>query len=95
MAYGDGEIFRLESQYAETHKDLKATIYMASGSLEMYDPQLEGVGQIASGMIRLGAALKSRNYPGLKLVMEMHPGTGHSDTAPTSMNRGLRVVFGK
>ena len=94
-AYGDGEALKLEAKYAETHKDLKASIYMASGELEMANPYLEGIGQIVSGMTRLGAMLKSRNYPGLKLVMEIHPGLGHSDSNGATLNRGMRVVYAK
>ena len=94
-AYGDGAALRLEKQFAETHKDLKAKIYMASGGLEMESPFLEGIGRIVSGMIQLGAGLKSRNYPGLQLTMEVHPGMGHADVAPTTLNRGIRVVYGK
>jgi len=94
-AYGDGAALRLEKQFAETHKDLKARIYMASGGLEMENPMLEGIGHIVSGMIQLGAALRSRNYPGLSLTMEVHPGMGHSDAAPTTLNRGIRVLYAK
>jgi predicted alpha/beta superfamily hydrolase len=94
-AYGDGEALRLEAQYAETNKDLRASIYMASGELEMDHPMLEGTGQIVSGMIRLGTKLRSRNYPGLKLVMEIHPGLGHSDAGATTLSRGIRVLYGK
>ena len=94
-AYGDGEALKLEAKYAETHKDLQAGIYMASGELEMENPMLEGTGQIVSGMTHLGAKLKSRNYPGLKLYMEIHRGLGHSDAAGTTLNRGIRLLYGK
>ena len=94
-AYGDGEALRLEAKYAETHKDLKASIYMASGELEMDHPMFEATGQIVSGMIRLGAKLRSRNYPGLKLVMEVHPGLGHGDAGGTTLARGIRLLYAK
>ena len=95
MAYGDGDGYRQEERYAADHKDLNAGIYLASGSLEMSDPMLEGIGQIVSGMIRLSAALSGRGYPSLKLVTEIHPGLGHSDGASTTLNRGLRVLYAK
>src|SRR5215470_7163100 len=50
MAYGRGEIFRQEAEYAKTHKDLAIGVYLASGVLEAADPQLEGTGEIVSGM---------------------------------------------
>lgn len=94
MAYGDGEVFRQEARFAEGHKDLKAGIYLASGSLEMDDPMYEGTGQIVSGQMRLAAALRGRNYPGLKLYTEIHPGLGHADAAGTTLVRGLRLLYG-
>lgn len=95
MAYGDGEIFRQERRFAESKKDLPVAIYMASGGLEMEDPFLEGIGQIVSGQARLSAALRTRNYPGLRLVTEIHPGLGHADVIGTTAARGLRVLYGK
>lgn len=94
MAYGDGEIYRQEAKYADGHKDLKAGIYLASGTLEMDHPELEGVGQIVSGQMRLGAALRGRKYPGLRLYSEMHQGLGHSDAAGTTLVRGMRLLYG-
>lgn len=95
MAYGDGEAFRLEAQYATTHKDLKARIYLASGTLEMDSPMFEGMGQIVSGQIRLSAALRGRNYPSLTLVTEMHQGLSHYDNTGTTLNRSIRLLYGK
>ena len=94
-AYGDGEALKLEARYAETHKDLKANIYMASGELEMANPFLEGIGSIVSGMTHLGAMLKSRGYPSLKLTMEIHHGLGHADSNPSTLNRGMRTVYAR
>lgn len=95
MAYGDGEIFRQEERYATQHKDLKVAIYLASGSLEIDDPQLEGLGRIVSGQARLSATLRSRKYPSLKLYSEIHQGLGHSDGAGTTLARGIRLLYAK
>ena len=95
MAYGDGEIFRQEERYAAANKDLKIGIYMASGSLEIDDPFLEGIGRIVSGQAHLGAMLRSRKYPSLKLTSEIHHGLGHGDAAGTTLARGIRVLYGK
>ena len=95
MAYGDGEIYRQEAQYAEGHQDLKAGIYVASGTLEMDHPDFEGVGQIVSGQMRLGAALRGRKYPGLRLYTEMHQGLGHGDATGTTLVRGMRLLYGR
>jgi len=95
MAYGRGEIFRQEAEYAKTHKDLPVGIYFASGVLEAADPQLEGEGEIVSGMSHLAGVLASRQYPGLKMTVEFHPGMGHTDVMGTSVVRGLRTLYAK
>jgi uncharacterized protein len=95
MAYGRGEIFRQEANYAASHKDLPVGIYLAAGTLEASDPQLEGIGEIVSGMSHLAGVLASRKYPGLKVTIEYHPGMGHTDVMGTSVVRGLRTLFGK
>lgn len=95
MAYGRGEIFRQEADYAKTHKDLAVGIYLASGGLEAADPQLEGMGEIVSGTSHLAGVLAGRQYPGLKLTIESHPGMGHTDVVGTSVVRGLRTLYAK
>jgi len=95
MAYGRGEIFRQEARYAESHKDLPVGIYLAAGVLEAADPQLEGMGEIVSGMSHFAGVLATRKYPGLKVTIEYHPGMGHTDVMGTSVVRGLRTLYGK
>ncbi len=95
MAYGDGDIFRQEERYAKDHKDLPVGVYLAAGSLEAGDGFLEGVGKIVSGMSHLAGVLTGRQYPGLKLVIEFHPGMGHADVVGTSVVRGLRTLYPK
>ena len=93
MAYGNGEAFRLEADYAKTHKDLAVGLYMAAGSLEAIDPLLEVLGEVVSGMSHLAGVLGSRWYPGLKLTVEYHPGMNHNDVVGTTVVRGLRTLY--
>ena len=95
MAYGDGATFGEEERYAKDHKDLPVGIYMGAGVLEASDPFLEGVGRIVSGMSHLAGVLGGRHYPGLKLVVEYHPGMSHVDVMGTSVVRGLRTLYSK
>lgn len=95
MQYGNGEILRLEADYARTHSDFPVGIYMGSGSLEIDDPFIEGVGQIVSGQVRLSGLLRTRKYPSLRLFSEIHQGLGHVDTAPASYARGMRLLLDK
>ncbi|WP_417457602.1 alpha/beta hydrolase [Kordiimonas sp.] len=95
MAYGDGEIFRLEETYSKKHKSLNAGVYMSSGSLEMTHPYIEGVGQVVSGQAHFGGTLMKRGYEGLTVTSEIHDGLGHIDVIPVTFARGLRELFGK
>lgn len=95
MAYGDGDIFRQEARYAKDHKDLPVGIYLAAGVLEAGDASLEGVGKIVSGTAHLAGVLAGRQYPGLKVVTEFHPGMGHVDVVGTAVVRGLRTLYAK
>ncbi len=92
-AYGNGAALRLEAEWAKTHKDFPVGVYVSSGSLEMDDPRLEGIGRIVSGQMQLVAALRSRNYPSLRMFTEIHNGLGHSDVAHTALVRGLRTLL--
>lgn len=93
MAYGDGQIFRDEARWAQSHQDLAVSVYLAFGTLEMDDAYMEGIGHIASGTARLAGVLRGRNYPGLRLHSEVHQGLGHVDTAPAALARGLRLLY--
>jgi predicted alpha/beta superfamily hydrolase len=94
MAYGHGDIFRQEATYAKGHKDLPVGIYLGAGGLEASDGFLEGMGEIVSGMSHLAGVLGSRQYPGLKMTIEFHPGMGHTDVMGASVVRGLRTLYG-
>ncbi len=95
MSYGRGEIFRQEAAYAATHKDLPVGIYLGAGTLEATDPDLEGIGEIVSGMTHLAGVLARRKYAGLKLTIEYHPGMGHVDVMGATVVRGLRTLYAK
>ena len=94
MAYGEGEVLRpLEARWAETHDDLVANVYMAAGMLETNRAWEEGVGKVVSGMAEFSGILASRNYPGLNIITEMHPGLGHSDGGGATYAIGLRRFY--
>ncbi len=95
MAYGNLEVLRQEERWAASHKDLPVSVYFGAGSIEMQDPTYEGIGQITSGMMRLVGTLATRQYPGLRVTTEMHPGLSHNDVAGTVVARGLRVLYPK
>src|SRR4051812_2779305 len=93
MAYGVGETYRQEADYAKTHNDLAVGVYLAAGSLEATDLLLEVLGEVVSGMSHLAGVLGSRRYPGLKMTVEYHPGMNHNDVVGTTVVRGLRTLY--
>lgn len=93
--FGDGEVFRLENQWAEANSDLSAQVYISSGGLEMTDGFIEGTVRIASGQLHLSGKLNSRGYKGLTLHSELHEGLGHEDALFATMARGMRTLFKK
>jgi len=93
MGYGNGVISLLEQQYAATHNDLLASVYIASGGLEQTDPDVEFVGRVVSGQAQFAAGLTSRHYPGLRLFSETHANFGHDDVWPLVLLRGLQLVY--
>jgi predicted alpha/beta superfamily hydrolase len=94
LAYGNDEIFRQEVRYATGHKDLAAEIYFGAGDLEIHTEAFEAVVKTVSGMLHLAAVLRSRSYPSLRVLTEVHRGMGHSDVMGTTVIRGLRSLYG-
>ena len=95
MAYGDGEIFRLEARWAETHDDLNASISMGAGALEIDNRYYEGLGKIVSGMTRFAGVLGMQNYPSLDMTCEVLHGVGHIDSLYPTVARGMRRFYAR
>ena len=91
-----------EADYAASHSDLKATVFLtAGGAEEIPGPHtsrevaaaLSGE-DFAAGAKRLGDRLASRKYPSLRLRTEIFPGETHfSLISGPLFPRGLRYVF--
>ncbi len=82
----DSEVlFRSEAAYASSNDDLAKTVYLSVGSEE------------ADGTIprnyRMAEQLRARNYPGLRLEMEVLDGETHLTSINAFVMRGLRSVL--
>jgi uncharacterized protein len=89
--WGGGKLFELEDALAASAADLPASVYLAAGALE----EAHDVKQaFVSNVYRLEAALRSRNYPGLKLERQIFEGETHMSVYPGAVTRGLGSVFG-
>jgi predicted alpha/beta superfamily hydrolase len=93
-------MFEREREYAATHRDLKARVFIATGAYETvkpassnprYNDTVDMVGDVAA----FGKALKSRRYPGLHLHTQVIADEDHLTVAPAVYTRGLVWALGK
>ena len=80
IGYKDGIITEHESNYAKTHGDLKAEVFMSSGELENWTVE---------NMKKMENLLNSRNYKNLKLNTRIFENESHSTSFYPFMNRGF------
>jgi predicted alpha/beta superfamily hydrolase len=87
-------LFQRERAYAEGNKELKANVLMAIASYETIDkasgdPRYNGKTDMIADLKEFEQALRSRNYPSLKLSSEIIPGEDHLTVFPAIVTRGL------
>lgn len=83
VPYDDRYVFKQEAEYARTHKELPARLFLAVGGSEgLTNPVKEFM-----------QTLQSRGYQGLKLETRVIEGERHASNKPEIFNRGLRFLF--
>ena len=87
IRYDKGVLYTYEKEYAATHNDLNATLFMTAGGAE-------DSAMIANVNI-LAAQLESRNYPGLKVETTVFPDETHMSCVPAAWMRAFRVLYKK
>jgi hypothetical protein len=87
IKYDKGVLYTYEKDYADTHNDLNATLFMTAGGAE------DSV-MIANVNI-MAAQLKARNYPGLKVETTVFPDETHMSCVPAAWMRAFRVLYKK
>jgi predicted alpha/beta superfamily hydrolase len=103
-----GSIFERESEYAQTHADLPARVFLAVGAEETQDGRARTLANLSEeeqavgtsryiDMVadtqRLADALAGRDYPSLSLTSEVYADEMHVTVAPLILSRGLRALF--
>jgi hypothetical protein len=84
-------LFDLEAEAAAKQADLRASVFLAAGSLEeAHDYQQRFV----SNAYELESRLRARSYPGLELGLRIFEGETHMSVFPGAVTRGLGEVFG-
>lgn len=81
----DPQVLKLETEYAATHSDLPATVFIGAGSLE---PEF-----VVNNILKLEKAFQNRNYPNLRLHTHIFEGETHLSVVPNLISRGLKVVY--
>jgi predicted alpha/beta superfamily hydrolase len=93
--FDDRQILKAEAAYAANHRDLPAKIYLATGSREHPGPG--GCAGCDNDMVadqaRLAAALKSRNYPGLRIKTTIVDDGFHETTFPIGLMQGMQWLY--
>jgi predicted alpha/beta superfamily hydrolase len=85
IGFDKGVLFNYEKEYATTHKDLNAKLFMSAGGSE--DTLM------INNLKKMADLLKSRNYPGLSVETYVFPGETHQSCYPSSIMRALRVLY--
>ena len=87
IRYDKGVLYTYEEEYAATHNDLNATLFMTAGGAE--DSLL------IANVDKMAAQLESRNYPGLKIETHVFPDETHMSCVPAAWMRAFRVLYKK
>jgi uncharacterized protein len=87
IRYDKGVLYTYEKEYAATHNDLNATLFMTAGGAE------DSV--MIVNVNRMTAQLVSRNYPGLKVETQVFPDETHMSCVPAAWMRAFRVLYNK
>ncbi len=80
-------MFKLENDFAASHKDLPVKLFMCVGGLESES--------YINNMNKMGKLLRSRNYPNLELETFVFENETHGTTGPASICRGLKILYNK
>ncbi|MDR7090832.1 alpha/beta hydrolase [Cellvibrio fibrivorans] len=87
--YDNKVIFAMEKKYAEKHKSLKAhaMIYVDDNDGNLNDKKM------AEDVLAFEKALRSRNYSGLNLQVEIIKNENHHSVFPGLLSRGLMAAI--
>ena len=85
LEYDNGILFKYENEFALTHKNLKANVFLSAGSLEN-DGTIEN-------MKKMSDVLQSRNYQGLTLDSYVFPGESHRSCIPSAIMKAFKVLY--
>ena len=93
--YDKRHMMTMEADYARTHRDLPAKVFMYVGGLEGPGPTARHSrdADMVGDMRAMDRVLKSRTYPGLNLQSTVLADEDHLTVAPVGFTRALMAVL--
>ncbi len=88
--YDSTVIFKYLREYTQTHRDLKARIYLSAGGREETEA---GFTHMETNVKQLAGLLDGRHYPNLRIRTQVLEGETHFSVFPAALNSGLRYLF--
>lgn len=88
----DRAILSFESQYAESHDDLAATVFVSAGEHELAARPDGDAFRMRANVEELVAQLDARGYPTLDLDHQILAGESHNSTIGAAISAGLRSL---
>lgn len=102
--WDDRAVLTTEAEYASTHDDLRASVYLAVGEREEAEPdrtwpphtdaEREATHMVAN-VHELGARLRGRAYPSLQLRVDELADEHHTTMFLSAITRGLLYFYGR
>lgn len=87
-----GAVFKAETAYASSNKDLKVKLFLAAGGAEPNEWFLAASG-IVSSTARFAETLRLRDYQGLTLETRLYSGEDHYTVVPREIGDGIRYLW--
>jgi len=90
--YDEHVMFAFEQRYAAAHRDLAASVYMYVGEYEDMkpgDPRFAKRHNMVSDARRMARQLVARQYPSLRLKLDVLNDEDHLSVAPRGFSKGL------
>jgi hypothetical protein len=85
-------LYELEAEYAHSHKDLPARLFLCAGDEEM-TARTMALAEVASGVARFTELFAIRGYPSLVVESQIMERESHLTLHPRALVHGLLHVF--
>ena len=88
--YDSSVVFKYAQDYARTHHDLPARLYLSAGGKEESEAAFT---RMETNVKRLYELLYNSHYPTLHIQTHVLEGETHFSVFPAALNHGLRYLY--